>query len=44
MSAPENQSWVEMEFKPVKGIETQINYIPGTTPLIVPKQIDLSAG
>jgi hypothetical protein len=38
-----NPSWVEMEFKPVQGIFTNVHFSPNVGALKVPKQIDLAA-
>jgi hypothetical protein len=39
----DNPSWVEMEFKPTKGIRVQADYDAGVGQLELPKHIDLSA-
>jgi hypothetical protein len=39
----QHPSWVEMEFKPVKGISTDINFTASATALNIPKQVDLGA-
>lgn len=38
----ENPSWVEMEFKPVQKIRTEVNYQAAVGPLQIPKQINLA--
>jgi hypothetical protein len=40
----DNPAWLELELKPVQGISTNVEYDAATSPLMIPKQIDLSAG